>query len=147
MSGPYDQEIEDLLDLYRKQREEARDTRRRINAVTGAATAPRQTVKATVNAQGEVLSIEFPTGAYRRMSPRELSEALVATLRQARAEALQGVAEIATPGLPAGVRIADLLEGRADPTDLVGDQPGMPARVREHLASGADATTSANEKG
>jgi hypothetical protein len=134
MSSPYDQEIEDLLALYRKQREEAVDKRRRINEVTGTATAPRQTVKATVNAQGEVVSIEFPTGAYHRMAPKELSEALLATLREARANALEAVAEVTGLGLPDGIKVADLLAGKADPTALIGEEPGMPDAVRQHLA-------------
>ncbi|MCH0567247.1 YbaB/EbfC family nucleoid-associated protein [Streptomyces sp. MUM 2J] len=136
MTSPYDQEIEDLLALYRKQREEAAETRRQINEVTGTATAPRQTVKATVNAQGEVVAIEFPTGAYHRMPPKELSEALLATLRQARANALEAVAEVTSLGLPAGVKVADLLEGRADATAMLAEEPGMSDSVREYLANG-----------
>ena len=136
MTSPYDQEIEDLLALYRKQRTEAAEARRRINEVTGTATAPRQTVKATVSAQGEVTAIEFPTGAYHRMAPKELSEALLNTIRQARANALEAVAEVSSQGLPAGVRITDLLEGRVDATDLLTEEPGMPDEVREYLAEG-----------
>ncbi|MFD8720123.1 YbaB/EbfC family nucleoid-associated protein [Streptomyces sp. NPDC059629] len=136
MTSPYDEEIEDLLALYRKQRTEAVEARRRINEVTGTATAPRQTVKATVNAQGEVTAIEFPTGAYHRMTPKELSEALLTTIRQARANALEAVAEVSSLGLPAGVKITDLVEGRVDPTALLDDEPGMPESVREYIAGG-----------
>ncbi|WP_416482857.1 YbaB/EbfC family nucleoid-associated protein [Streptomyces sp. CL12] len=136
MSSPYDQEIEDLLALYRKQRTEAVETRRRINEVTGTATAPRQTVKATVNAQGEVTAIEFPTGAYHRMAPKELSEALLSTIRQARANALEAVAEVGSHGLPAGVRLTDLIEGKVDATELLAEEPAMPDEVREYIAGG-----------
>ena len=136
MSSPYDQEIEDLLALYRKQRQEATEARRRINEVTGTATAPRQPGKATENAQGEVTAIEFPTGAYHRMAPKELSEALLTTIRQARANALEAVAEVSSQGLPAGVRITDLLEGRVDATELLAEEPGMPPEVRDYIAEG-----------
>ncbi|PWI42167.1 YbaB/EbfC family nucleoid-associated protein [Streptomyces sp. ICBB 8177] len=140
MSSPYDQEIEDLLALYRKQREEAVETRRRINEVTGTATAPRQTVKATVNAQGEVTAIEFPTGAYHRMAPKELSEALLTTIRQARANALEEVAELTSLGLPAGVKVTDLLEGKVDATALLPEEPGAPDEVREYIEKGRPET-------
>ncbi|MET8954170.1 YbaB/EbfC family nucleoid-associated protein [Streptomyces sp. NPDC004393] len=136
MTSPYDEEIEDLLALYRRQRAEAVEARRRINEVTGTATAPRQTVKATVNAQGEVTAIEFPTGAYHRMTPKELSEALLTTIRQARANALEAVAEVGSLGLPAGVKITDLVEGRVDATAVLEDEPGMPESVREYIAGG-----------
>ncbi len=136
MSTPYDQGIEDLLALYHKQREEAAETRRRINEITGTGTAPRQSVKATVSAHGEVTAIEFPTGAYRRMAPKELSEALLTALAQAREAALTQVAELTSVGLPPGVATADLLQGRADPTVLLSEDPTMPASVRDYIDHG-----------
>ncbi|QMU77118.1 YbaB/EbfC family nucleoid-associated protein [Streptacidiphilus sp. PB12-B1b] len=136
MSTPYDQGIEDLLALYRRQREEAAETRRRINEVSGVGTAPRQSVKVTVSANGEVTAVEFPTGAYRRMAPKELSEAMMAALAQAREKALEQVAELTSLGLPPGVGAGDLLQGRADPTALLPDDPGMPDAVRDYIDNG-----------
>ncbi|TDT97832.1 YbaB/EbfC DNA-binding family protein [Streptomyces sp. 846.5] len=136
MSTPYDQGIEDMLTLYRTQRAEATETRRRINETTGTATAPRQSVKVTVSAQGEVTAIEFPTGAYRRMAPKELAETLMATLTEARADAMTKVAELTDLRLPPGVRVGDLLEGRADPTTILSEDPTMPDSVRDYIVNG-----------
>ncbi|BBB02281.1 hypothetical protein RVR_10143 [Actinacidiphila reveromycinica] len=136
MSTPYDQDIEGLLELYRKQREEAAETRRRINEVTGTATAPRQTVKVTVGAQGDVTAIEFPTGAYHRMAPKELADALLATIREARAEAMEKVAELTSLALPPGVTVTDLLRGEVDPKAILPDDPAMPDEVRDYIDNG-----------
>ncbi|MFD7794962.1 YbaB/EbfC family nucleoid-associated protein [Streptomyces sp. NPDC059759] len=136
MPSPYDQQIEDLLEQYRRQREQAAETRRRINATTSTATAPRQTVKVTVGAQGEVTAIEFPTGAYRRMAPKELADVLLATIQQARSEALDGVAGVLAGELPPGVTVADLLQGRVDPTVLLPEDPAMPDSVRDYVDHG-----------
>ncbi|MFC8964812.1 YbaB/EbfC family nucleoid-associated protein [Streptomyces sp. NBC_01281] len=136
MPSPYDQQIEDLLEQYRRQREQAAETRRRINATTSTATAPRQTVKVTVGAQGEVTAIEFPTGAYRRMAPKELADVLLATIQQARSEALDGVAGVLAGELPPGVTVADLLQGRVDPTALLPEDPAMPDSVRDYVDHG-----------
>lgn len=136
MPSPYDQQIEDLLEQYRRQREEAAETRRRINATTSTATAPRQTVKVTVGAQGEVTAIEFPTGAYRRMAPKELADVLLATVRQARSEALDGVAGVLAGELPPGVTVADLLQGRVDPAALLPEDPAMPDSVGDYVDHG-----------
>ncbi|MCX5135012.1 YbaB/EbfC family nucleoid-associated protein [Streptomyces sp. NPDC060011] len=136
MPSPYDQQIEDLLEQYRRQREQAAETRRRINATTSTATAPRQTVKVTVGAQGEVTAIEFPTGAYRRMAPKELADVLLATIQQARSEALDGVAGVLAGELPSGVTVADLLQGRVDPTALLPEDPAMPDSVRDYVDHG-----------
>lgn len=141
MPSPYDQQIEDLLEQYRRQREEAAETRRRINATTATATAPRQTVKVTVGAQGEVTAIEFPTGAYRRMAPKELADVLLTTLQQARSEALEGAAGVLAGELPPGVTVADLLQGRVDPGALLPEDPAMPDSVRDYVDHGFQGET------
>ncbi|MDC2959595.1 MULTISPECIES: YbaB/EbfC family nucleoid-associated protein [Streptomyces] len=136
MPGPYDQQIEDLLAQYRRQRDAAAETRRRINETTATVTAPRQTVKITVGAQGEVTAVEFPTGAYRRMAPRELADVLLTTLQQARAEALRSVAGVLADGLPPGVTVPDLLQGRIDPDAVLPEDPAMPDPVRDYVDHG-----------
>src|SRR5690242_11157437 len=126
MTTPYDRQIEELLQEYRSQRENALALRSRINETTGSATAPKQVVKVSVSAQGEVTAIEFPTGAFRRMAPKELADVLISTIQQARAKAVTAVGELMNPHLPAGVTTADLLEGKADPTALLSEEPAMP---------------------
>ena len=137
MSTPYDQGIDDLMALYRKQREEAAETRRRINEVTGTGVAPRQSVKISVSANGDITAIDFPTGAYRRMPPKELSEALMTAFAQAREKALEQVAELTSLGLPPGVGVGDLLQGKADPTVLLSEDPTMPDSVRHYIDHGS----------
>ncbi|MEU5309375.1 YbaB/EbfC family nucleoid-associated protein [Streptomyces sp. NPDC021562] len=136
MPSPYDRQIEDLLEQYRRQRDEAAETRRRINETTATVTAPRQTVKITVGAQGDVTAIEFPTGAYRRMAPKELADVLLTTLRQARAEALEGVTGVLSGQLPPGVTVPDLLQGRVDPAAVLPEDPAMPDSVRDYVDHG-----------
>lgn len=139
MTTPYDQGIEDMLTLYQRQRAEASETRRRINEVTGTGSAPRQAVKVTVTAQGELTAVEFPTGAYHRMAPKELAEALMSAFAEARADAMTKVAELIDLRLPPGVRIGDLVEGRVDPGTLLPETPGMPDSVSDYLANGRPA--------
>ncbi|MFJ9564792.1 YbaB/EbfC family nucleoid-associated protein [Streptomyces fuscichromogenes] len=141
MPSPYDQQIEDLLDQYRRQRDEAAATRRRINETTATVTAPRQTVKITVGAQGDVTAIEFPTGAYRRMAPKELADVLLTTLRQARAEALESVSGVLAERLPPGVTVPDLLQGRVDPAAVLPEDPAMPDSVRDYVDHGFQGET------
>ncbi|MCS0606299.1 YbaB/EbfC family nucleoid-associated protein [Streptomyces sp. LP11] len=141
MPSPYDQQIEDLLDQYRRQRDEAAETRRRINETTSTVTAARQTVRITVGAQGDVTAIEFPTGAYRRMAPKELADVLLTTLRQARSEALEGVAAVLADRLPSGVTVPDLLRGQVDPGAVLPEDPVMPDSVRDYVDHGFQGDT------
>ncbi|MFJ5639730.1 MULTISPECIES: YbaB/EbfC family nucleoid-associated protein [unclassified Streptomyces] len=126
MSSRYDQEIEELLAQYRRQRDEAVETRRRINETTSTATAPRQAVKVTVGAQGQVTALEFPTGAYRRMPPKELADLLLTTIQQARAEALKKVDEIVSEQLPAGLSLSSMLQGQVDVKSFLPEEPLRP---------------------
>jgi hypothetical protein len=93
-------------------------------------------VKVTVGAQGEVKEIEFPTGAYRRMAPKELADALLNTIAEARTKALQQVGEVASAGLPQGVTIENLLQGRVDPAAVLPEDPMTPAAVRDYVDHG-----------
>ncbi|WP_329138181.1 YbaB/EbfC family nucleoid-associated protein [Streptomyces sp. NBC_01476] len=123
MAG-YDQEIEELMAEYRRQREKADTTRRRINESAGTATAPRKTVKVTVTARGEVTDIEFPTAAFRRMTPKELADVLKVTIAEARANALAKVDEHVTfSRLLKGLQPSALLTGSVELADLFPPEP------------------------
>jgi DNA-binding protein YbaB len=120
----YEQEIEELMAEYRRRREEADTTRRRINESAGTATAPRKAVKVTVTARGEVTDIEFPTAAFRRMAPKELADILKATIAEARQKALAEVDQQVTFGrLLKGLQPSALLTGNVQLADLFPPEP------------------------
>jgi len=135
MTSPYDEEIERLLAQYQQQRDEVASTRARINELTGQATAPRQVVRITVNGQGDVTAVEFPTTAYRRLAGKELADLIVATYRRARDEAQEKLAELMDEQLPGGLTYAGLLGGE-DASSLLGDGPSMPDDVRDYIDNG-----------
>lgn len=135
----YEQEVETLLAQYRKQRDEASETRRRINEVTATATAPRRVVKVTVSARGDVGDIEFPTAAFRSMTPKELGEVLKATIAEARSNALEQIDKMGFSGIPGGLSPSDLLTGRADISSLLPAEPYAPDAVQEYLNGGRSA--------
>ena len=135
-SSPYDQHIEELLGAYRRERAQIGELQRRMREVKASATAPRQALKVTVNSQGEVTAIEFPTGAYKRMAPVELSQLLVSTIQKARATAMAEVAEVLSGHLPAGMSAVDLLQGKADLGGLLPETPTMADEVQEYVVNG-----------
>lgn len=135
-SSPYDQHIEELLGAYRRERAQIGDLQRRMREVKASATAPRQALKVTVDSQGEVTAIEFPTGAYKRMAPVELAQMLVSTIQKARTIAVEEAAEILSGHLPAGMSAVDLLQGKADFGALLPETPAMAEEVQEYVANG-----------
>ncbi|WP_163010876.1 YbaB/EbfC family nucleoid-associated protein [Streptomyces dangxiongensis] len=136
MSTPFDEQIEELRTGYQARLAQIGELQRRMSEVTGTATAKAQAMKVTVGPQGELLSVEFPTGAYRSMAPKELSDLIVATVQEARGKATAALAEIMTPHLPEGLDAARLLRGTADVARLMPSEPAMPDGVREYVDQG-----------
>lgn len=136
MSLPFDSELEALMAQYRKRRARTAELQRQIREISGTAVTARQTVKVKVDAQGGLLSIEFPTGAYKRMAPNELAEAIQGAVAEAKAKALEALGELMTPELPRGLNFVDLVQGQVDLTKALPDEPPMPDAVREYIDTG-----------
>jgi len=132
----YDRQIEELTAEYHRRRAKAGELRRKISEISACVTAPREVVKVTVGAQGEVRAVEFPTGAYKRMAPAELAGTLMATIGEARDKALAALSDLMTPELPPGLNLVDLLQGKADLPGALPDEPAIPDAVREYVDHG-----------
>ncbi|HET6500280.1 MAG TPA: YbaB/EbfC family nucleoid-associated protein [Amycolatopsis sp.] len=136
MASVYDKRIDELMESYRKHRAEAVQLRQQINEITATVTASRQALKVTVTAQGEVTAIEFPTGAYHQMPPKELSDLLIKTIGEARQKAVEEMSELMSPRLPNGVTFAGLLRGEVTADAVLPEEPPMPEAVREYVEHG-----------
>jgi DNA-binding protein YbaB len=130
-----DEQIEQLIAEYRDQRAKVDDVQRRIADVSTTVTAPKQVVEVTVSGQGEVTGIAFPTGAYKRMPPKELADVLIATLGEARTRSVQQVAALVAEQLPAGGIPDGFRNGGGKISDGPDDLP-IPDIVREYLEHG-----------
>jgi DNA-binding protein YbaB len=119
MTVDHERIIEQVSEEYEKVRAHTEELRREITALTASATAPRETVKVTVGAQGDVRSIEFPAGAYKRMAPAELSAVVLATINEARDKVQRKVSELMAPEMPPGVNFLDILQGKAEMPAMV----------------------------
>ncbi|WP_225826402.1 YbaB/EbfC family nucleoid-associated protein [Streptomyces naphthomycinicus] len=136
MSTPYDEQLEELRAGYQAQLARIGELQSRMREVTGTATAKAQAMKVTVGPQGELLSVEFPTGAYRNMAPKELADLIVNTVQEARGKATTALAEVMAPHLPEGLDAEHLLRGTGDVKQLIPSEPAMPDAVREYVDRG-----------
>jgi DNA-binding protein YbaB len=133
----YEQQVEELTAAYEAQRAKTMELRRKITETTGSATAPRKSIKVTVSARGDVTAIEFPTEAYKRMPPKELSEVLLATIGKAKSAALKSVKDTMAAELPKGLNYIEMLKGNADAAITAPTEADMPDFVRQQLAGGS----------
>jgi hypothetical protein len=133
----YEQQAEELAAAYQAQRARTTELRRKISGITGTATAPRRSIKATVSARGDVSAIEFPTEAYKRMPPKELSEVLLATINEARGKALQSLQDTMAAELPKGLDFIEMLKGTAGIAVAAPTEEDIPDFVRQYLSGGS----------
>jgi DNA-binding protein YbaB len=137
----FEQKAEELIAEYEERRAKTGELQRKISEIRGTATSPRGSIKVTVGVQGEVTEIQFPTSAYKRMPPKELSETLLATISEAKDSAQEALRELMTPEMPASPNFTALLQGNTDATkvptlqdipdavrDYLGDTPSVPGR-------------------
>lgn len=89
-----------------------------------------------MNVQGEITALEFPTGAYKRMTPVELAEVITATAASAKAKALDELQGMLMPKMPAGLNFLDLMQGKANLAEALPAEPPMLDQVRAYVTTG-----------
>ena len=110
-----------------------------MEEVTGSARSKRRQISVTVDARGDITEFKFHGTGYRNLSPAELADLIVQTIRQAR-EAAQGtLAESLHDSLPAGVSSADLAAGRVDWASAFSDALTLPQPLMD-LIGGFEAS-------
>jgi hypothetical protein len=132
----FSERVENLFEQYRKQRDGLGALTRRMNEIRATATSPRREVEVTVGRHGALTNVRFPSGAYKRMAPKELAEVVLATIASAQSMAHDQAAEILSPLLPDGVNARDLVSGKLAPGVLVPEQPSLTNHLREQLGLG-----------
>ena len=132
----FGERLERMFEQYRQQREGLGALTEKMAAVSATATSPRREVEVTVGRNGVVTGVKFPTTAYRRMTPRELAETIMATMNEAKAEAQEQSAAILAPMMPPGMDVKAVLSGQMRPDALMPEQPVLAPSVREQLGLG-----------
>jgi hypothetical protein len=132
---------EQALARYRELRRDARNIQERMREISGTAVSKRQTVKVTVDVHGAITALEFPTGAYKRMTPTELAEAIKATAQEAKAKALEDLNALMEPKLNTGLSFKELIQGKADLVAGLPEEPAMPDDVADYLRRGRPGST------
>ncbi|MFC7326847.1 YbaB/EbfC family nucleoid-associated protein [Marinactinospora rubrisoli] len=91
-----------------------------LESATEEAVSKDRAVSAKVNAKGELVELKFPTQKYRQMAPAELAGAIKDVIDRARNQMSAHVAETLGRFAPEGVNMADAMNGRIDPTKMMG---------------------------
>ncbi|XVS67709.1 YbaB/EbfC family nucleoid-associated protein [Actinosynnema sp. CA-299493] len=130
MSTPHTEQLDQLLAQFQEQQRALVETQRKLREIRATATAPRNVVAVTVGHGGLVIDVKFPTAAYKRMPPAELSAALVSTITEAQRKAATEAAELIAPQLPPGMDAKAMFSGEMDLESFVMPESGLPESLR-----------------
>ncbi|MCO8275487.1 YbaB/EbfC family nucleoid-associated protein [Actinoplanes sp. TRM 88003] len=123
--------VEGLFAEFERQRSSLNEAQEKMREVSETATSPRREVSVTVGQNGTLTGIQFPTSAFRRMTPGELSTALMTTYAEAKEKALTRSAEILQPLMPEGADAATLMRGATASETYMPDAASLPAELRD----------------
>ncbi|MFL6074874.1 MAG: YbaB/EbfC family nucleoid-associated protein [Mycobacteriales bacterium] len=110
-----------------------RDMRARMREISGTARSDDGGVTVTVGPRGTLTGLEITPRAYRKSSPSELAELILAVAAKAVADLNGQMEEVMRPFLPPGTSYADAAEGRVE-VGLPGAQPLTEETLDEWLA-------------
>jgi DNA-binding protein YbaB len=136
VSDEFGKQLENLFESYQQQRMGLTALQNEMKAISVTVASPRREVEVTVNSTGGLTDLKFPTSAYRRLAPAELSALILDTLGQARSEAREESAALLTPLLPPGFNAKNLVSGEITVDDMLPEEMRLPTSVREQFGLG-----------
>ncbi|MCM4083588.1 YbaB/EbfC family nucleoid-associated protein [Paractinoplanes hotanensis] len=129
--------MEGVLAEFERQRSNLAEVQRKMRDLSETATSPRREVSVTVGQNGVLTAIQFPSTAFRRMTPGELSSVLMATYADAKEKVLARSAEMLQPHLSEGADAGALVRGTAKSDVYMPDPSSLPAEIREMFGFGS----------
>jgi DNA-binding protein YbaB len=92
------------FDDLRKAMDGVGETQRKLFKVTGVAWSDDRTIKAVVGPRGQLIELEIDPRIYRKPNSKALAATILATVREAVADATRKTVEIVDEGMPSDMR-------------------------------------------
>ncbi|TCB95431.1 YbaB/EbfC family DNA-binding protein [Micromonospora zingiberis] len=120
MTGPVHHMMEHSFSAFEEQKRAVTEFEKWVSESETTVVAKSRAVSITVDGRGDLTDVKFPTGAYRKMAPAELSTLLVETVTSARNQARASMNEALQTILPGGMA-ADFLTNSVDIDEIMGE--------------------------
>lgn len=138
MSNPLQDKIDQALADFERSQTAIESIREDLADSTTTVTAKNRAVEVTVDGQGEITEIKFPTKKYRTMAPAELGSLLVETLADARQQAVQRATNLMRTAMPNSRPLLDALGGDSADIDTLIEDLGRMAGPLWQVAESSD---------
>ncbi|MGH3664208.1 MAG: YbaB/EbfC family nucleoid-associated protein [Micromonosporaceae bacterium] len=119
MSNPLQDRIDQVMADFERSQTAIDSIREELADSTTTVTAKNRAVEVTVDGQGEVTEITFPTKKYRSMAPAELGSLLVETLADARQQAVRRATTLMRTAMPNSGPLLEALGGDSGEIDAL----------------------------
>ncbi|MBC6460515.1 YbaB/EbfC family nucleoid-associated protein [Actinomadura sp. HBU206391] len=100
--------LDELMKQYRAKRSQLQDLQRQMGSAQAIVEAADGMVTVTVGAQGRLTGLEFDPRVYRRLSPSELAECVLAAVNEAAGQVGDQVRAVLEPLVPADTAFGDV---------------------------------------
>ena len=119
MTSPLHNRIEQAMAEFERNKAAIGDLQNGMAATQTTISPKNRSISVTVDGQGELVEVKFPSNAYRTMAPAELGRLIVDTVTEARAEARGKAVGMFESLLPPGLPVAGMLNGPVDFDDVM----------------------------
>ena len=119
MTSPMHDRIEQAMAEFERNKAAIEDLQNGLAATHTTISPKNRSISVTVDGQGELTEVKFPSNAYRGMSPAQLGSLIVDTVTEAREEARRKSIGMFQSLLPAGLPVGDMLSGPVDFDDVM----------------------------
>lgn len=113
--------IDELMEQYKAKRAQFQDLQRQMSTAGATVTAADGMVTVTVGAQGRLTGLEFDPRVYRKLSPSELAECVLAAVGEASGQVGDQMRAALEPLVPDGTSYGDA--GGVDFSKLLPERP------------------------
>jgi DNA-binding protein YbaB len=113
--------LDGLMEQYRAKRSQLQDLQRQMGSAEATVTAADGMVTVKVGAQGRLTGLEFDPRVYRKLSPSELADCILAAVNEAGGQVGDQMRAVLEPLVPDGTSYGDA--GRVDLSKGLPERP------------------------
>jgi DNA-binding protein YbaB len=113
--------LDELMEQYQAKRSQLQELQRQMGSAEATVTAADGMVTVTVGAQGRLTGLEFNPRVYRRLSPSELAECVLAAVQEAGGQVGDQMRAVLEPLVPNGTSYGDM--GSVDLSKVLPERP------------------------
>jgi DNA-binding protein YbaB len=100
--------LDELMEQYQAKRAQLQELQRQMSSAEATVKAADGMVTVTVGAQGRLTGLEFNPRVYRRLSPSELAECVLAAVQEAGGRVGDQMRSVMEPLVPDGTSYGDM---------------------------------------